>query len=236
MAKGVLYLIPTALGDETDQRRVFPEYNLGIINTLIHFVVEDERSARRALKKMGIITPISDLKLLTLNKHTKQGEINNYLKPALEGLSIGLLSEAGCPAIADPGAEVVNLAHQLGIKVVPLVGPSSILLAIMASGLNGQSFAFHGYLPIDQKEKSKKIKDLEFYSKQHRQTQLFIETPFRNQKLLEDLLNTCSANTQLCIATDITLPTEIIKTNSVDYWRKNIPNLHKRPAIFLILG
>ena len=185
---------------------------------------------------MGIITPIQDLQLVTLNKHTKYNEINTYLKPALEGKSIGLLSEAGCPGVADPGAEVVNLAHQMGIKVVPLVGPSSILLAIMASGLNGQSFAFNGYLPIDQKDKTKRLKDLEFYSKQHKQTQLFIETPFRNQKLLEDILNTCSATTQLCIATDITLPTEIIKTNSIEYWRKNIPNLHKRPAIFLILG
>lgn len=224
------------MGDESLPFRVFPAYNIDIINSIKYYVVEDEKNARRSLKKMGIQTPIPELILYPLNKHSDPDQYASYLKPALEGQPIGLISEAGCPGVADPGAEVVKIAHQKGIKVIPLVGPSSILLALMASGMNGQSFSFHGYLPIDQRERSRKIKDIEDVSKRLKQTQIFIETPFRNNKMLEDILTVCSPQTLICIASNVTQPSEIIKTNTVEYWRKHFPDLHKKPAIFLMLA
>ena len=231
MAK--LYLIPTTLGDSkiTD---VIPELVTNTINNIDHYIVENVRTARRYLKKAGIISPIDDLHFFELNKHTSPSEINEYLKPIKENKNIGLISEAGVPGVADPGAEIVKLAHQNKIDVVPLTGPSSILLSLMASGFNGQSFAFVGYLPIKSNERSKKLSFLEKRSQSEDQTQMFIETPYRNQKLFDDLLTFCSNNTMLCIACDITLENEFIKTKSIADWKKNKPSINKRPTIFLI--
>jgi 16S rRNA (cytidine1402-2'-O)-methyltransferase len=233
--KGKLYLIPTILGENTQLSHIIPPYVKEIVNTIDHYIVENEKSARHYLKKLEIQKPIQELKLYPLNRQTTAKEYSEYLKPASEGYNIGVISEAGCPGIADPGAEIVSLAHKNKIQVVPLTGPSSLLLALMASGLNGQSFAFHGYLPIDKKDKAKKMKDLERISKQFNQTQLFIETPYRNQKMLEDLIETLHPDTLLCVATDITLPSEEIYTLPVWQWKKKQINLQKRPAVFLFL-
>ena len=226
-----LFLIPVTLGD-TSVERSLPPYNIEIIRSLCHFIVENVRSARRFLKQIDPAIDISTLTFYTLNQHTSREELAGFLLPLQQGHSIGLLSEAGCPAIADPGADVVALAQQKGIRVTPLVGPSSILLALMASGLNGQNFAFLGYLPIDSNQRIKMLKQLEQRIGTNRQTQLFIETPYRNQKLLQDILNTCHADTLLCIATDMTLPTEEIRTLRIADWRKNVPELSKRLCIF----
>jgi 16S rRNA (cytidine1402-2'-O)-methyltransferase len=233
MKKGTLYLIPTTLGD-TPPEAVMPAAIKDVINAVDEFIVEDERSARRYLKKAGITRPLDTLVLHTLNKHTEPEEVAGYLGAIAKGMNVGVLSEAGCPGIADPGAEVVKIAHRKGIKVVPLVGPSSILLALMASGFSGQSFTFHGYLPKERGERIRKLKDLERTAQQKDQTQLFIETPFRNQHLLEDILSTCSPATPLCIACDITLPSELIRTQSIADWKNQVPDINKRPAIFLI--
>ena len=234
--KGMIYLIPATLGDNSDINHVIPVYVKEVVNIIDEYIVENEKSARHYLKKLGILKPLSEIKLYPLNKYTSPQELSTYLNPVLAGKNMGVISEAGCPGVADPGAEIVMMAHEKGIKIVPLVGPSSILLALMASGLNGQNFAFNGYLPIDRNEKIKKIKDLEILSRQQKQTQLFIETPYRNQKLLPDILSSCNNKTLLCIATDITLPSEQITTQTIEKWKKNIPNINKRPAIFLIQG
>jgi 16S rRNA (cytidine1402-2'-O)-methyltransferase len=231
--KGTLYLIPTTLGD-TAPEAVMPASVKDVINLVDEFIVEDERTARRYLKKAGIERPLDSLVLHVLNKHTRPEETAGYLSAADQGKNIGIVSEAGCPGIADPGADVVKIAHSKGIKVVPLVGPSSVLLALMASGFNGQSFAFHGYLPKERGERIRKLKDLERTAQQKDQTQLFIETPFRNQHLLEDILANCAPATQLCIACDITLPTELIRTQAISEWKKQVPDINKRPAIFLL--
>lgn len=231
--KGNLYLIPTTLGD-TSPLEVMPLSVKKIIEVTNHFIVENEKSARRFIKKITPTKSQASLKLYPLNKFTKEDEIPFYLDPCLEGLNIGLISEAGVPGVADPGAEVVKIAHEKNIKVVPLVGPSSILMAIMSSGLNGQNFAFNGYLPIDTKERKQEIKRLERLSFEHNQSQLFIETPYRNNKMIEDLSLTLHPDTQVCIACDITLPTEYIVTKNASYWKKNSPDLHKRPAIFIL--
>ena len=231
--KGTLYMLPITLGESTITN-VIPAFNLKIINEIDVYVVENIKTARRFLKKAGIIKPIGELTFFELNKRTQEVDFPSFLQPIAEGKNVGVLSEAGCPGIADPGADIVNLAQRLKIKVVPLVGPSSILLALMASGFNGQSFCFNGYLPKDQKERSKKLKDLERLVKTKQQTQLFIETPFRNTHVFEDLLENCFGSTKLCVAVDITLPSEKIITKTIEDWKKTQINLQKRPCIFLI--
>ncbi len=228
-----LFLIPVTLG-ETSIDQVLPAYNREIILNIKHFIVENIRSARRFLKKTDASINIDELTFYELNKHTKPEQIENYLNPIKQGLHVGIISEAGCPAIADPGADIVAIAQRKGYKIVPLVGPSSILLALMASGFNGQSFAFHGYLPIDSNERTKKIKHLEQRIYNEHQTQIFIETPYRNTKLAEDIINTCNPSTKMCIAMNITCEDEFIKTLNVKEWKKQLPDMDKKPCIFLI--
>lgn len=228
-----LYLIPVTLG-ETSIEQVLPSYNKEIILGIKHFIVENVRTARRFLKKTDPAIDIDTLTFYTLNKHTSADEVSKYLAPIAKSESMGIISEAGCPAIADPGADVVAIAQRNNIKVVPLVGPSSILMSVMGSGFNGQSFAFHGYLPIDAEQRAKRIKTLESRIYTEDQTQLFIETPYRNNKLAEEIIKTCKPSTKLCIAADITCPDEYIKTRSVKEWAGKIPDLSKRPCIFLI--
>lgn len=230
--KGKLFLIPTTLGDsEIDQ--VIPNPIQELIPDIKHFIVENIRTTRRYLKKVNREINIDELSFYELNKHTSPDDISGYLN-ALKDHDMGIISEAGCPGVADPGADVVKIAHTQNIQVIPLVGPSSILLSLMASGFNGQNFAFNGYLPIQAGDRAKKIKQLDNRSLNEGQTQMFIETPFRNMKMVEDLLKNCSPATKLCIAADITLETEYIKTMPVKNWKNKIPDLHKRPTIFLI--
>jgi 16S rRNA (cytidine1402-2'-O)-methyltransferase len=231
--KAVLYLIPVLLGD-TSVERVIPEFNKRIVSELKFFIVENIRSARRFMKKCDPGIDIDSLTFYELNKHTNKKDIEGYLAPMKSGNSMSVISEAGCPAIADPGAEVVAIAQKKGYKVVPLVGPSSLLMAIMASGFNGQSFAFHGYLPIDSSKRVSKIKYLEMQSYKDDQTQLFIETPYRNQKLAEDIIENCKPHTQLCIAMNISCDDEWIVTKSVKSWKGNLPDMQKTPTVFLI--
>jgi len=226
-----LYLIPVTLG-ETVLDRVLPDYNKDITLSLRYFIVENIRSARRFLKQVDAAVVPDELTFFVLNKHTTPEEISGFLRPVEEGHSIGIISEAGCPAIADPGADIVAIAQRKNIPVVPLVGPSSILLALMASGFNGQSFAFHGYLPIDPAQRTKCLKKLEQAIYSDNQTQLFIETPYRNDKMVAEILKTCKPETKLCIAADITLDSEFIKTQTIGEWRKKTPDLSKRPCIF----
>ena len=228
-----LYLIPVTLGDTTIEK-VLPSHNKEIILGIKHFIVEDVRSARRFLKKVERSINIDELTFYTLNKHTSAEEISGYLKPLLGGESMGVISEAGCPAVADPGADVVAIAQRKNLKVVPLVGPSSIILSVMGSGFNGQSFAFHGYLPIDPNERIKRIKVLEQRIYSENQTQLFIETPYRNNKMMEDIVKNCRPQTKLCIAANITCEDEYIKTKTVKEWQGKLPDLSKIPCIFLI--
>ena len=228
-----LYLLPVTLGD-TPIEKVLPSYNKEIICGISHFIVEDVRSARRFLKKVDHEIDIDSLTFYTLNKHTTPEEISGYLKPLLAGSSMGVISEAGCPAVADPGADVVAIAQRKNLKVVPLVGPSSIILSVMGSGFNGQSFAFHGYLPIEASERAKKIKTLEQRVYVEDQTQLFIETPYRNHKMIEDLLHNCKPQTKLCIAANITCEGEFIQTRTIKEWKGHIPEVSKIPCIFLL--
>jgi len=234
MSTGTLFLIPVTLGEESDPAQILPAQVKECINKVSAFIVEDERSARRFLKKAGLERALQETVLYPIGKHSEDRDQSRYLDAALEGKDLGLLSEAGCPGVADPGAEIVRLAHEKNIRVVPLIGPSSLLLALMASGMNGQSFCFHGYLPIDKRERVQKLKELERNARQKKQTQLFIETPFRNEQLLEDILSNCEASTRLCIACDLTLPGELVKTKTITAWKKEKPVLHKRPAVFLI--
>jgi 16S rRNA (cytidine1402-2'-O)-methyltransferase len=231
--KGKLYLIPTTLG-EMDPYDVLPHTIKRTIDFIDRYIVENEKTARRFIKSVHPEKIQSSLQLATLNKHTEVSEHKNMISPCLQGVNIGLMSEAGCPGVADPGAVIVKLAHENGIQVIPLVGPSSILLALMASGMNGQSFAFNGYLPIDKNEKKTALKYFEKISQDKNQSQLFIETPYRNNKLLEDLVQVLQPNTHLCIAADITLPSEYIKTYRVAEWKKIKVDLHNRPTIFII--
>lgn len=231
--QGHLYLIPTTLGDN-EPLEVLPISVKKVIERTEHFIVENEKSARRFIKKMTPRKSQPDLHIYKLDKYTTALETQHYLDACLEGDHVGLLSEAGVPAVADPGALIVSLAHQKNIRVVPLVGPSSIIMALMASGLNGQNFAFNGYLPIDRVERKKSIKALEKLSLEKNQSQIFIETPYRNEKLLTDLLQTLHADTSVCVAVDITLPTETIRTQRAEDWKKESIQLHKRPAIFII--
>ncbi|MGG7037075.1 MAG: SAM-dependent methyltransferase [Flavobacterium sp.] len=231
--KGKLYLIPTLLGD-SEPAEVLPQSVKRTIEFVDYYIVENEKSARKFIKTVLPEKKQSELHLSTLNKHTEISDHFSMIQPCLEGKNVGLMSEAGCPGVADPGAAIVKIAHEKGIQVVPLVGPSSILLALMASGMNGQSFAFNGYLPIDKGEKKSALKNYEKLSFDKNQSQLFIETPYRNNKLLEDLLQTLQPNTHLCIACDITLPTEFIKTLRVADWKKTKADLHNRPTIFIV--
>lgn len=231
--KGTLYLVPNTLGNP-DSSMTIPE---GIKSTIDHtsvFIVENLRNARRYLKSLNKDIHIDELTFYELNKHTDAGEIPSYLKKLLEGQDAAIISEAGVPGIADPGAEVVRVAHEKGIRVVPLTGPSSILLALMASGLNGQSFCFHGYLPITRGERIKKIRELEQLAERRGITQLFMETPYRNEAMLSDILESCQSSTLLCIAADITMETEFICTKSIGQWKQKKPALHKRPVMFLL--
>lgn len=228
-----LYLLPVTLGD-TSIEKVLPAYNKEIVSAIRHFIVEDIRSARRFLKKVDREIDIDALTFYSLNKHTSPQDIATYLEPLVGGASMGVISEAGCPAVADPGADVVAIAQRKGLKVVPLVGPSSIILAVMASGFNGQSFAFHGYLPIAPGERSRRLKELEQRVYAEDQTQLFIETPYRNHKMVEDILQHCRPQTKLCIAANITCEGEYIRTHTVKEWQGRVPDLSKIPCIFLL--
>lgn len=228
-----LYLLPVTLGD-TAIEKVLPSYNKEIILGIKYFIVEDVRSARRFLKKVDRDINIDELSFYPLNKHTSPEDISGYLKPLIDGNSMGVISEAGCPAVADPGADVVAIAQRKNLKVVPLVGPSSIILSVMGSGFNGQSFAFHGYLPIEPSERQKRLKELEQRIYSEHQTQLFIETPYRNNKMMEDILKACRPQTKLCIAANITCEGEYIKTRTVKEWKGKLPDLTKVPCIFLI--
>jgi 16S rRNA (cytidine1402-2'-O)-methyltransferase len=233
MPLGTLYLIPVPLADEAAAKSFTP-YLVDTINHIKEYIVENEKTARRFLKEAGLKTPQSELLIHDYGKYARDEGTAEFFKGLQAGKDVGLMSEAGCPGIADPGAEIVEKAHRMNIKVVPLVGPSSILLALMASGFNGQSFVFHGYLPIDKTERSKKIRQLEGHAEQNKQTQIFIETPFRNNPMLEEILKTAHPKTRLCIACDLTAKTEFVQTKTIAEWQKKVPELHKRPTIFLI--
>lgn len=230
---GNLYLIPTKLG-ESDYTAVFPELNREIILSIKTFIIEDIRSTRRFLKSLKYPGNFDDVQFHILNEHTHEEETYDYLENIFKGENIGLLSDAGMPCIADPGNIIVQRAHKENIKVTPLIGPSSIFLALAASGFNGQEFSFHGYLPIKEAERTKKLKELEKKIWQSKQTQIFIEAPYRNQKIFESILKICNAETMLCIACDLTLKDEYIKTKAVSEWRKYNPPIQKRPAVFLL--
>ena len=237
---GTLYLIPVTLGDDNIAALLptsLPRDVIKIAQGLEYFVVESEKTARQFLSAIKTAKPVRELTLNLLNEHTADKDVSALLAPLLAGKDVGLMSDAGCPGVADPGAKLVELAHQKGIKVVPFVGPSSILLSLMASGLNGQQFAFLGYLPVDKLARNNKLKEIEKRSLSHKETQLFIETPYRNQHMLEAILSTCQPNTRLCVACDISLETELIVTKTVANWKKtHLPDLHKRPTVFLLLA
>lgn len=231
---GFLYLIPTTLGDN-EPLEVLPIPIKRAIEEIDYYIVENEKTARRFIKKVSPRKSQPDLHIQFLNKFTDPQSLPSYLEPCQQGFDVGILSEAGCPGIADPGADVVMLAHKLNIRVVPLVGPSSIILALMASGLNGQSFAFNGYLPIETSDRKKAIRSFERHSRNTGQAQIFIETPYRNDKLLSEFLKSLSSETLLCVGCDLSLPTELVTTRTVAEWKEiQLPDLHKRPAVFII--
>ncbi|MCM1108149.1 MAG: SAM-dependent methyltransferase [Clostridium sp.] len=232
--EAALYLFPVTLGD-TALDTVLPVYNNELILQIRHFFVEDVRSARRFLKKVSREVNIDDITFYPMGKHAATDEFARHLERIAKGIPMGVLSEAGCPAVADPGADVVAIAQRKGLRVIPLVGPSSMILAVMASGFNGQSFAFNGYLPIDPADRTKKIKQLEQRVYTEHQTQLFIETPYRNAKMVDELLRTCRPQTRLCVAAGITCPEEYIRTQTIQEWKRtSLPDLSKIPAIFLL--
>lgn len=229
-----LYLIPVTLG-ETSIEQVLPSYNHNIIMGIRHFIVENIRSARRFLRQVDREFPIDDSEFYEMGKHADERLFNQYLQPLRDGKPIGVISEAGCPAVADPGADIVAIAQRQNLRVIPLVGPSSMIMAVMASGLNGQSFAFNGYLPVDAQDRAKKLKALETRAWNEHQTQLFIETPYRNLKMFQTLLATLRPQTRMCIAAGITTTEEFIHTYTIAEWKKKeLPDLSKVPAIFLI--
>ena len=236
MSSGIIYMIPCPISDERAVWDVLPQANLDVMNSLDYFIVENVRSARRFLSKAGVERRIEELEFVELNEHTRSAQdVERMLKPVLEGRSAGVISEAGVPGVADPGADIVALAHRKGVRVVPLVGPSSILMAIMASGLNGQSFAFVGYLPVKEPERIKRLKELERRAKEENQAQLFIEAPYRNIKLFETMLKTLSPKLKLTVAVDITSPEEFIVTRTIEEWKRSgVPDMAKRPTIFLL--
>lgn len=234
-SNGKLYLIPNTLG-RTPGNNTIPEFVLSTVRSLDVLIVENIQTTRKYLQWIGYTVPEYEIQFFVLNKHTPPEEVVDYLKPALNGKNIGVISEAGCPGVADPGSIVVTMAHRFGIQVIPLVGPNSILLALMASGFNGQSFSFWGYLPIDPQKRREKIAEFELQSLRFNQTQIFIETPHRNMDLLYDMFSTCRKSTFLCTATDLTLPTEQIISQSIEHWPQHINDLDlsKRPTIFLL--
>ena len=234
MGKGSLYLIPVPLGANSDINTVIPEQARRLAATLRTFIVEHPKTARQFLKQTGTAIPLQEIRTLRLDEHTHHEELEALLQPLLAGEDVGLLSEAGFPAVADPGANLVRLAHSRNIRVIPLVGPSSILLALMASGLNGQSFAFLGYLPAEKMARVKKIAEIELVSQRLNQTQIFIETPYRNNQLLQDLLETCDTETELCVASDLTLTSEQVMTKCIGEWKNAPPDYNKRPTVFLL--
>lgn len=228
-----LYLLPSLLAD-TPVSDVLPEKNIQLIKQLKYFIVEDLRTARRFLKTVDKSIEIDDLTFFVLNEHTSAQDASKLITPIKQGIDVGLMSDAGCPGVADPGADVVALAHANNIQVVPLVGPSSILMSVMASGMNGQNFAFVGYLPIKPNEKQQKFKELERRILQEKQCQIFIEAPYRNQKLFESILQMCSPNLRLCIASEITCKNEFIKTLPISAWKNLKPDINKKPVIFIL--
>lgn len=232
--EAALYLIPVTLGD-TSVDQVLPSYNREVVVAIRHFIVENVRSARRFLRQVDRTFPIDESTFYEMGKHADERLFSQYLQPLRDGLPVGVISEAGCPAVADPGAVVVGIAHRQGLRVVPLVGPSSMIMAVMSSGLNGQSFAFSGYLPVDDAERARRLKELETRAWNEHQTQLCIETPYRNRKLFDTILHTLRPQTRLCVAAGITTPDEYIHTYSIQEWKKRgLPDLSKVPAIFLI--
>ncbi len=232
--KGTLYLFPVTLGDNENIPRVIPAYNRKILYGIHVFIVENIRTARRFIKKSGHPLSIDDMQFFELNKRTAVEDVDAFLKPAENGEDIGVLSEAGTPAVADPGAAVVELAHHKKIRVVPLVGPNSIILALMASGFNGQQFCFHGYLPIESHQRVKKIREIEQDAWKKGVSQIFIETPYRNNRMLESLIKTCKPQMLLCVACDLTLPSEKIITQNMTGWKKETADLNKKPAVFIL--
>jgi 16S rRNA (cytidine1402-2'-O)-methyltransferase len=232
MATGKIYMVPVTLGDN-DYRKVIPDKVLSIIRSLRLFAVEDLRSARRYLKLIDKDFPVNDTTFQELNEHTNESEIGHYLDPVLKGSDMGIMSEAGLPGIADPGSLLVSLAHRKKIKVIPLAGPSSILMALISSGLNGQNFTFNGYLPVKPGDRVSKLKELERKSRDGF-AQIFMETPYRNQRMLDSILASCNSETQLCIAVNITLPDEFIKTMTIAEWKKNLPQINDRMAVFIL--
>lgn len=236
MSTGTLYLIPVTLGDDNIARALPPDV-VSIVQKLDTFVVENEKTARRFLGAIKTVKPVRELTLLTLNEHTTEKELPALLAPLLIGKDVGLMSEAGCPGIADPGAKLAELAHGKGIRVAPLVGPSSILLGLMASGFNGQRFTFLGYLPSEKAARVQRLKEIEQISRKHNETQIFIETPYRNQHLLEDILANCQAETRLCVACNLSLKNELIISKRTSEWKNApLPDLNKQPTVFLLLA
>jgi 16S rRNA (cytidine1402-2'-O)-methyltransferase len=237
---GTLYLIPVTLGDDNIAAllpKSLPPEVIATAQKLEHFVVETEKHARQFLSAIKTAKPVRELSLNLLNEHTLDKDVAALLAPLLAGKDVGLMSDAGCPGIADPGAKLVELAHLKGIRVVPFVGPSSILLSLMASGLNGQQFAFLGYLPVDKTARNVKLKEIEKRSQTHKETQVFIETPYRNQHMLEAILSSCNANTRLSVASQVSLPDELIVTKRINEWKQSpLPDLHKKPTVFLLLA
>jgi 16S rRNA (cytidine1402-2'-O)-methyltransferase len=237
---GTLYLIPVTLGDDDIAAllpKSLPPEAIATAQKLEHFVVETEKPARQFLSAVKTTKPVRELSLSLLNEHTQDKDLAALLTPLLAGHDVGLMSDAGCPGVADPGAKLVELAHKKGIKVVPFVGPSSILLSLMASGLNGQSFAFLGYLPVEKLARIAKLKEIEKRALTNNETQIFIETPYRNQQMLEALLSTCNANTRLCIACHVSLPDEMIVTKHISEWKQSsLPDINKKPTVFLLLA
>lgn len=230
---GTLYLLPTGLG-ESAIADVLPGQVLATAGRLVHFIAENPKSARAFLKQAGYPRPLAEAAITTLDKNTPADAVPGLLEPLLQGFDAGLLSEAGCPAVADPGALLVRAAHRAGITVMPLVGPSSILLALMASGLNGQRFAFHGYLPVENAARAQRLRELERRSRQDDATQIFIETPYRNDVMLQALLGSCASDTLLCVATDLTQPSAQVRTQRIADWQRNAPSIDRRPSVFLI--
>lgn len=234
--RGKLFLIPAPLGENTGISDVIPESVQSTIKSLGLFIVEELKTARRFLKRVDKNINIDALNFMVYNEHSLKENPHQYIEPLLKGSNAGLLSEAGLPCISDPGSEIVAEAHRQKIEVIPLSGPSSLLLALIASGFNGQNFAFHGYLPVDKNLRAKKIRQLEMLTQQHKQTQIFIETPYRNHQVLEALLSICNDETMLCIAVDLTLPTQKIISQPIRDWKKTLSELHKRPAVFLLFS
>lgn len=228
-------MVPCPIADDGDMARVLPEYNADIVRSINYFVVENLRTGRRFLSRVGMGRPIDTLKMAELNEHTAPAEVEALIAPILAGEDCAMISEAGCPGVADPGAALAALCHRHGVRVVPLVGPSSILLALMASGMNGQSFAFNGYLPVKTPERQRALRNLERRARSEHQSQIFIEAPYRNRQMLEAIVASCAADTRVTVAVDITAESERIVTRSVAEWRRAMPDdLHKRPAIFII--